>query len=95
MIHLTGSGFLAQTMAACLDAPEKATWLTLVLIVYPITLRPSAAQAADFWGRKWIILGETMLYCIGCITVARSNSNWAPIEAETQFEDFLSLYRSL
>lgn len=74
MIHLAGSGLLAQTIAAYLGAPSQSTWLTLSLIIMPITLGPSIAQAADFWGRKVFVVAGMVFGFTGCLIVSRSNS---------------------
>ena len=74
MVHLVGSGLLAQSIAAALGGPSQSTWLTLALIIIPITIGPSIAQAADLWGRKWLVVTGMMLGFLGCIVVSRANS---------------------
>lgn len=74
MVHLTGSGLLAQSTAAALNNPSESTWLTLSLIITPITVGPSIAQAADLWGRKWLVVAGTGLGFAGCLIVSRADS---------------------
>ena len=74
MVHLVGSGLLAPSIAAALGGASQSTWLTLALIIVPITIGPSVAQAADLWGRKWLIVVGMVLGCVGCIIVSRANS---------------------
>ena len=74
MVHLVGSGLLAQTIAAYFHAPSQSTWLTLALIITPITLGPAVAQATDYWGRKWLIVVGMVFGFTGCIIASRSNS---------------------
>lgn len=39
-----------------------------------MTLAPPVSQAADFWGRKWFLVGSTAFGFAGCIIVSRAQS---------------------
>ena len=74
MVHLVGSGLLAQSMGTALGGLSQSTWLTLALIITPITIGPSIAQAADLWGRRWLVGTGMLLGFVGCIIVSRAHS---------------------
>lgn len=83
MVHLVGSGLLSQTMAASLNAPSQSTWLTLALIITPITIGPSVALAADFWGRKGLVVAGMIFGFTGCIIVSRASGIGMAIAGQT------------
>lgn len=74
IIHIVGSGLLARSIVAVVGGGDKVAWLTIVITIHPILLGPPVAQAADLWGRKWLVVAALMSGTIGCIIVSRSNS---------------------
>lgn len=73
-LHLLGAGFLTQQIVSVVGGADKGTWLTLPLTFTPVLLGPPVSQSADFWGRKWFVVGFTYFGTVGCIVVSRSNS---------------------
>ena len=71
---MVGTGFLAHSIVAAIGGADKVAWLTIVVTIHPILLGPPVAQAADLWGRKWLVVAALMAGTIGCIIVSRSNS---------------------
>jgi MFS family permease len=65
---------LAQSIAQVVGGASLTTWLTLSIIIYVIVLGPSSAQAADLFGRKWIIVVGSVTGMVGCIITSRANS---------------------
>jgi hypothetical protein len=49
-------------------------WLTSVLGIMTVVLSPPVSQAADYWGRKWFLVGLTTMGCVGSIIVSRADS---------------------
>lgn len=74
IVHIVGSGLLARSIVATVGGSDKIAWLTIVITFHPILLGPPIAQAADLWGRKWIVVIAMAAGTIGCIIVSRSNS---------------------
>ena len=71
---MVGSGLLAHSIVAVVGGADKVTWITLAIGVNPILFGPPMAQAADFWGRKWFIVGGMLAGAVGCIIVSRADS---------------------
>ncbi|KIW99295.1 uncharacterized protein Z519_00958 [Cladophialophora bantiana CBS 173.52] len=71
---LVGGGLLARSIAAVVGDPSLTAWPTAVLGILVAALGPPAAQIADFWGRKWLLVGFTACGCIGAIIVSRASS---------------------
>jgi MFS family permease len=74
LFHLTGSGLLGNTIAGVLRSPDKATWVTLALIIMPATLCPAVSMAADYWGRRWSVTAGMVAGFVGTIIASRSTS---------------------
>ncbi|KAK4500946.1 hypothetical protein PRZ48_006752 [Zasmidium cellare] len=72
IVHITGSGLLAQTIAKQLGGPSLSTWLSLGITIPPACLGPSISLAADFWGRKWMVVGCMLMGFTGALIVSRS-----------------------
>lgn len=53
---------------------SSMVWLTSVLGILTVVLSPPVSQAADYWGRKWFLVGLSAMGCVGCIVVSRANS---------------------
>ena len=83
MVHLVGSGLLAQTITRAIGGSDKATWITLAVTIPSICIGPSVAQATDFWGRKWFVVVGMFLGTVGTIVVSRSNDIATAIAGQT------------
>ena len=73
VVHLTGIGVLAQTITAEIGGSAKSTWLAETVAITAGTLSPPVSQAADFWGRKWFVVGFTVCGAVGCLILSRAN----------------------
>ena len=74
VIHVTGLGVMAQTITAEIGGGSRATWLTETIAITAGTLSPPISQAADFWGRKWLVVGFTACGAVGCLIVSRADN---------------------
>ncbi|KAK0391873.1 hypothetical protein NLU13_1371 [Sarocladium strictum] len=74
MVSLVGSGFLAQTMATFLGDASKAVWFSTSIAIATIALNPPISQAADFWGRKWLMVITNAVAVPGCIIISRAQN---------------------
>lgn len=79
MVHISGSGFLAQDIVACIGGADKVVWLTIIVGLWPTIAGPPICQLADFWGRKWLVVVPTYISVVGCIAFARTNTMGAAI----------------
>jgi hypothetical protein len=41
------------------DAQYTSTWLVQVVTILIVVLSPPISEAADLWGRKWLLVGIT------------------------------------
>jgi FtsH-binding integral membrane protein len=57
-------------------------WLASSLTILTVVLCPPVSEAADYWGRRWFLIGLTLCGAIGCIIVARANSMSMAIAGE-------------
>ena len=74
MINLVGSGVLVRDLYEVLGSPELAIWPSTVIAIMTVVLSLPVSQAADYWGRKWILVILTACGCIGCIVVSRAQT---------------------
>lgn len=74
VFHVVGSGFLANSITVVVGGQNQSTWFASSIAIATATLGPPVSQAVDYWGRKWFVVILTILGCVGCIVVSRSNS---------------------
>ena len=74
MVNVVGSGALARTIAAVVGGSSDMIWPSSTIAILTVVLSPPVSQAADYWGRKWFLVGLTFSGCIGSIIVSRANS---------------------
>lgn len=73
-MNLVGSGVLSHSVAAVLHGEDKVAWITGVLTFHPVILGPVVCKAADFWGRKWLMVVTLLMGTVGCIITSRATS---------------------
>ncbi|KAH7417768.1 putative siderophore iron transporter [Cadophora sp. MPI-SDFR-AT-0126] len=73
-IIVVGSGFTSQASASLLGDVSKASWLSSILTICNLAFNPILSQAADYWGRKWIVVFTAMLGVVGAIIVSRAQN---------------------
>lgn len=67
IVSVVGSGILANQTTTYLGDPSKAAWLSTALTIFTLSFNPPLSQAADYWGRKWIILTTAVGGFVGSI----------------------------
>lgn len=83
LIGVVGSGFLSQPISAFFGVPSQAVWLSQVITILTVCLSPVVTQAADFWGRKWFLVGGLAIACVGAIISSRAQSYGAVLAGFT------------
>lgn len=63
-----------QTIASALGGSDKSVWLSSPLAIMTVVLSPIVSQAADYWGRRWLLVSLTALGAVGSIIVSRADS---------------------
>lgn len=71
---LVGSALLAQPTVAVLGSPDQSIWFTSVITIITLATIFPCSQAADYWGRKVIILSTALGGVVGSIVVSRARS---------------------
>ena len=74
VFHIVGAGFLANKVTAVVGGANKGTWLASIMGIAAASLGPPVSQAADYWGRKWFVVGLSAGSCVGCIIVSRADT---------------------
>ncbi|KAL3295880.1 siderophore iron transporter [Colletotrichum asianum] len=74
LINVVGAGAQTQNLAAVLGDSSNSVWLTSTIAIMTVVLSPIVSQAADYWGRRWFLIGLTACGIIGSIVVARATS---------------------
>lgn len=71
---VVGSGLLARPMATYLGDMSKSGWFASCVTIVTLSTILPCSQAADYFGRKPIILISTVGGIVGSIIISRSNS---------------------
>ncbi|KAJ6038236.1 siderophore iron transporter [Penicillium canescens] len=74
-ISLIGSGFLAQSMAQIVGGTNKTVWYSSCIVIMTVALNPPVSQAADYWGRKPILIALSLTGMVGSIIVSRAQNS--------------------
>jgi MFS family permease len=74
LVNVVGSGAFAGNITAVVGGSTKSTWFTSAIAILTTVLSPPCSQAADYWGRKWILVILTACGCIGSIIISRADS---------------------
>ncbi|KAJ5390454.1 uncharacterized protein N7496_001522 [Penicillium cataractarum] len=74
IISVVGSGVLANQTTAYLGDSSKAGWLSMPLTIFTLAFSPLLSQAADYWGRKWIIVTTAVGGLTGSIIISRAQT---------------------
>ncbi|KAJ4419759.1 hypothetical protein N0V82_004802 [Gnomoniopsis sp. IMI 355080] len=76
IIAVSGIYFAQQgsSIAADFNAQSQASWLTASMTILTVVLGPIVAQAADYWGRKWFLVGLSFSGALGGLITARATS---------------------
>ncbi|KAK4170503.1 major facilitator superfamily domain-containing protein [Cladorrhinum sp. PSN259] len=74
LVSLIGAGAQGQTIAAHFHDTSKVVWFSAPITILTVVLGPIVAQAADYWGRKWLLVILTLFGAVGSVVVARATS---------------------
>lgn len=74
MVNVVGSGALARDIAAVIGGSSDTIWPASTIAILTVVLSPPVSQAADYWGRKWLLVCLTACGCVGSIIVSRADS---------------------
>ncbi|KAJ9625494.1 hypothetical protein H2203_004251 [Taxawa tesnikishii (nom. ined.)] len=72
LFAVIGSGLLAQGTSSLLGDSSKSVWLSTVIAIFTLALNPPLSQAADYWGRRWIIVITSVFGVIGSLVISRA-----------------------
>jgi MFS family permease len=62
LVYLAGgynivvAGAYAQQIGIALGGADKTTWLVQIVTIIIAVLSPPISEAADLWGRKWLLV---------------------------------------
>jgi MFS family permease len=74
MVNVVGSGALARDIATVVGGASDTIWPASTIAILTVVLSPPVSQAADYWGRKWLLVCLTACGCVGSIIVSRADS---------------------
>ncbi|KAK3991272.1 siderophore iron transporter [Cladorrhinum sp. PSN332] len=74
LVSLIGAGAQGQTIAAHFHDASKVVWFSAPIAILTVVLGPIVSQAADYWGRKWLLVLLTLFGAVGSVVVARATS---------------------
>ncbi|EXJ67493.1 uncharacterized protein A1O5_09506 [Cladophialophora psammophila CBS 110553] len=74
LINLTGCGAYGRAVAASVGGAQDASWLVVCTVLMVAVFGPPVSQAADYWGRRWFLIGPTACGVVGSIILARATS---------------------
>ncbi|KAK5948536.1 hypothetical protein OHC33_010432 [Knufia fluminis] len=69
-----GVGVLSGTITGVVGGGNRSTWLTASIAICAGILSPPISQAADLWGRKWLLIGFSVCGGVGCLIASRANN---------------------
>lgn len=61
-------------MTAILGGADRSIWIVSIGALCGSTLSPPISQAADYWGRKWFVVGFTICGAVGTLIASRSQT---------------------
>lgn len=64
----------STTVAEAVGGASQSSWMLASLTITFVVFAPPVSQAADYWGRRWLLIILTMLGCVGTIITSRANS---------------------
>ncbi|KIW14595.1 hypothetical protein PV08_07379 [Exophiala spinifera] len=74
LLFIVGSGVYPRDIAAVVGGESIASWPASSIVILTAAFAPPVAQAADYWGRKWLLVIPTSFGLIGSIVVATAQS---------------------
>ncbi|MCJ1472599.1 hypothetical protein MMC13_001248 [Lambiella insularis] len=80
--QLVCTGAFPSAVSAVVGGADIQGWLLTTITILLVALSPPISQAADYWGRKWLLVVLNMVGCIGCLVTSRANSMGMAIAGE-------------
>ncbi len=74
-------------MAAHFHTPSKSVWFHQSINILAAVLSPMVAQAADYWGRKWLPVSLSLAGGVGSLVVSRASSRSSASHSTTRLPD--------
>jgi MFS family permease len=74
VLHVAGNGLLSSAITSVTGGADQAIWLVSTLAISAAALGVPVSQAADYWGRKWFVVGFTACGAVGCLIASRAQS---------------------
>ncbi|KAG6366957.1 hypothetical protein INS49_001138 [Diaporthe citri] len=71
---LVGAGAQGASIAAQFNAATQSSWLSGAMAIFTVVLGPIVSQAADYWGRKWFLVGLSFSGALGALVTALATS---------------------
>ncbi|RDW79298.1 uncharacterized protein DSM5745_06150 [Aspergillus mulundensis] len=72
---VTATGFMAQSMAQAVGGTDKTVWYSSCITIMTVALNPPISQAADYWGRKPVLVAFALAGVVGSLIVSRAQSS--------------------
>ncbi|KAK5954684.1 hypothetical protein OHC33_004408 [Knufia fluminis] len=74
LFNIVGSGAYSRSIAIAIGGADKTVWLSQAIVITTVVLGPPASQAADYFGRKWLIVISAVFGFVGALILSRANS---------------------
>ncbi|KAJ9632754.1 hypothetical protein H2204_007629 [Knufia peltigerae] len=74
LIQLVAAGALSATVAEAVGGADKSSWMLSSLTITFVVFAPPVSQAADYWGRRWLLIILALTGCVGTIITSRAKS---------------------
>ena len=65
------AGAFARQVGLAIGGADKTTWLVQIVTIVIAVLSPLISEAADLWGRKWLLVVLSGLGVVGAILTMR------------------------
>ncbi|KAK4140053.1 putative siderophore iron transporter protein [Dichotomopilus funicola] len=74
LFSLVGAGVQGQTIGAHFNDSSQVVWFPGSIAILTVVLSPIVSRAADYWGRKWLLVAPTLIGAVGSAVIARATS---------------------
>ncbi|KAK6387627.1 hypothetical protein LTS17_000896 [Exophiala oligosperma] len=74
MLFIVGAGVYSRSIAAVVGGAAISSWPSACVVIVPAAFVLPVAQAADYFGRKWLLVVPTFVGFIGSIVVAKAST---------------------
>ncbi|KAK5071600.1 hypothetical protein LTR64_004621 [Lithohypha guttulata] len=79
IFNVVGAGSLGTNITSVIGGSSHIVWFTSSITVTTVVLCPPVSQAADYFGRKWLLVILTTCGGVGAIVISRAQSIGAAI----------------